>query len=347
MTSMNPTRPLWLGLLALTLASGPALGQSTSGVADGAGMFSESAVRKAKADLAEVERKHGVSVTVETVDSLKGQTIDEVAIRRAERLGYKGVFVLIAKQEHKAEVLASPRTLFEELGKTRLNEIRDAFTEEFRRNRLDEGLARGVEAAEKVLAAVRPIRKAIQGGGFLPTLIPTGLSSGTSGLVVRQQVRLTLAGARKAIEGGEAKANQAGFKMNIAVVDDGGHLVVFARMDGARPASVATATTKAVSAATYRQPTGPIGVDVTLNLAIQNASGGKITSLLGGVPIVVDGQVIGAIGVGGGSGEQDLEVAKAGLAAFLEGLQAKAEGPKDLPIEGPKDKPAEVDTSPK
>ena len=54
--------------------------------------------------------------------------------------------------------------------------------------------------------------------------------------------------------------------------------------------------------------------------AAASDSGGKITTLLGGLPIVVDGQVIGAIGVAGGSGEQDLEVAKAGVAAFIAGL---------------------------
>jgi len=64
-----------------------------------------------------------------------------------------------------------------------------------------------------------------------------------------------------------------------------------------------------------------------LNIILQNASGGKITTLLGGVPIIVDSQIIGAIGAGGGTGEQDAEVAKAGVAAFLEALQASpAEG---------------------
>jgi glc operon protein GlcG len=125
----------------------------------------------------------------------------------------------------------------------------------------------------------------------------------------------------------KAKAAAMGWKMNLAVVDDGGHLLAFARMDGARPASVATAITKATTAATFRQETGPLPAkgdpDLLLNLSLQNAaaaSGGKITTLKGGVPIIVDGQVIGAIGVGGGSGEQDAEVAKAGIQALLDEL---------------------------
>ena len=63
--------------------------------------------------------------------------------------------------------------------------------------------------------------------------------------------------------------------------------------------------------------------DVLLNLSLQNAaaaSGGKLTTLKGWVPIVIDGQVVGAVGVGGGSGEQDAEVAKAGIKALLDAL---------------------------
>lgn len=154
-----------------------------------------------------------------------------------------------------------------------------------------------------------------------------------SGLVLRNQVKLTLAGAREVIVGAEAKAAAMGLKMNIAVVDDGGHLLTFDRMDGARPASGYTAITKATTAATFRQETGPIPKganppDPLLNLSLQNAasaSGGKITTLYGGVPILIDGQVIGGVGVGGGSGEQDTEVAKAGIAQFLAALQHKNE----------------------
>ena len=150
----------------------------------------------------------------------------------------------------------------------------------------------------------------------------SGRSAGDSPLVVRNQVRLTLAGARAIIAGAEAKAQAMGLKVNIAVVDDGGHLIAFERMDGARPASVYTAMTKATTAATFRQPTGPLppgtsNPDPLLNLSLQNAaaaSGGKITTLYGGVPVVVDGQVIGGVGVGGGTGEQDAQVARAGIA---------------------------------
>ena len=123
-----------------------------------------------------------------------------------------------------------------------------------------------------------------------------------------------------------------GLKENIAVVDDGGHLIAFERMDGARPASVYTAMTKATTAATIRQPSGPLppgttNPDPLLNLSLANAataSGGKITTLYGGVPVVVDGQVIGGVGVGGGTGEQDAQVARAGIQAFADQLAKPA-----------------------
>lgn len=149
-------------------------------------------------------------------------------------------------------------------------------------------------------------------------------------LVTRGRVQLNLAGAETILAAGKKKAADTGLKVNIAVVDDGGHLVAFARMDGGRPASGATALTKAVSAATFRQETGSLPAkgepDLLLSLSLPAAaaaSGGKLTPLKGGVPIVVDGQVIGAVGVGGGSGEQDAEVAKAGIKALLDALAEK------------------------
>jgi glc operon protein GlcG len=141
-------------------------------------------------------------------------------------------------------------------------------------------------------------------------------------LVTRNHAKLQLAGAQQVLQAAIAKAKEMKLNVNVAVVDDGGHLLAFARMDGARPASVYTAMTKATAAATLRQATGPAGgaqPDLLLSLSLQNAaaaSGGKMTSLKGGVPILVDGEVVGAVGVGGGTGEQDAEVAKAGIAVL-------------------------------
>jgi glc operon protein GlcG len=149
-------------------------------------------------------------------------------------------------------------------------------------------------------------------------------------LVTRNQVRLNLAGAEAALAAARAKAAELKVAVNIAVVDDGGHLITFARMDNARPGSAPTAITKATAAATFRTATGPLPPkgepDTLLRLGVSlaaAASGGKATPLLGGVPIVVDGQVIGAVGVGGATGEQDAEVAKAGVQGLLKALDAE------------------------
>lgn len=163
-----------------------------------------------------------------------------------------------------------------------------------------------------------------------PNATPARDDAPAAPLVSRGRIGLNLAGAEVILAAAKKKAVALGVKENIAVVDDGGHLLAYARMDGARPASGYTAITKAVTAATFRQETGPLPAkgepDLLLNLSLQNAAqagGGKLTTLKGGVPVVIDGQVIGAVGVGGGTGEQDAEVAKAGVRALAQALQEK------------------------
>lgn len=151
-------------------------------------------------------------------------------------------------------------------------------------------------------------------------------------LVSTGRIQLNLAGAETILKAAKGKAAAMGLKVNIAIVDDGGHLLSFGRMDGARPASGYTALTKAVTAATFRQATGTLPPgrepDLLLNLSLQNAalaSGGKVTTLKGGVPVTIEGQVIAAVGVGGATGEQDAEIATAGIEALLKELGAKKE----------------------
>ena len=163
--------------------------------------------------------------------------------------------------------------------------------------------------------------------GLFAITLPLSAQEKQPPLVTRDRVQLNLAGAEAVLTAAKAKAEALGLKVNLAVVDDGGHLLAFARMDGARPASAATALAKATSAATFRQETGPLPAkgepDALLSLALQSASGGKVTPLKGGIPIVIDGQVVGGIGVGGGTGEQDAEVAKAGVQALLDAVGKK------------------------
>ena len=138
--------------------------------------------------------------------------------------------------------------------------------------------------------------------------------------VTRNNPKLTLAGARAVQEAAERRAVEIGVPMDIAVVDDGGHLLAFARMDSAKVSSVQIAITKAHCAAIRRQPTGPYLVgdqpDLVVSLALALGSSGQQTPLRGGIPLIVDGQCVGAIGVSNGTEEQDTDVARAGAAAL-------------------------------
>jgi glc operon protein GlcG len=150
-------------------------------------------------------------------------------------------------------------------------------------------------------------------------------------LVAPKGVRLTLAGAEYAMDAAQKKAEEMRLKVCITIVDDGGHLLHFSRMDGARPGSAYTALTKAQTAALIRGETGPRpseeNPDIHLSLSLEGSAavnGGKFTTLKGGVPIVVDGEVIGALGVGGATGEQDREIARAAAKALVEAVQSGA-----------------------
>jgi uncharacterized protein GlcG (DUF336 family) len=126
--------------------------------------------------------------------------------------------------------------------------------------------------------------------------------------------RLTHEGALKILQAGMRKADEMGVPQCIAVTDAAGQLLAFVRMDGARFLSIRTSLRKAMTAASSRQPTGSLEQEHGVKLAF--ATGGRMTNLLAGVPIVVGEEVVGAVGVSSGTGEQDLEVALAGIAAL-------------------------------
>ncbi|MFG1287589.1 GlcG/HbpS family heme-binding protein [Xanthobacter versatilis] len=130
----------------------------------------------------------------------------------------------------------------------------------------------------------------------------------------RPAARLTHAGALVALTAAVAKAEAMGVPQNISIVDEGGNLLAFVRMDGAKLLSRETSLSKAISAASHRQPTSRLDPALELKLAI--AAGGRLTNLEGGFPIILDGVCVGGIGVGSGKGAEDVEVAKAALAAI-------------------------------
>jgi uncharacterized protein GlcG (DUF336 family) len=130
---------------------------------------------------------------------------------------------------------------------------------------------------------------------------------------------VTLRAAHIIIHAARAKADELGVPMNIAVVDEGNNLVAFDRMDGAWLGSIDIAQNKAYTARAFdmetrglaplAQPGGPL-------YGIEASNDGNLIVFAGGIPLVYRGRVVGAIGVSGGSVEQDQEVAEAGVAAF-------------------------------
>ena len=127
-------------------------------------------------------------------------------------------------------------------------------------------------------------------------------------------LKLTHEGALAALNAGIAKAADMGQPQCISVVDSGGHLLAFVRMDGAFHMSLETALRKARTAACYGQPSGGLEEGIDIKLAL--GTDGQRINLPGGLPIIVDGHCIGAVGVGSGSGAQDREVAVEAIAAI-------------------------------
>jgi uncharacterized protein GlcG (DUF336 family) len=116
-----------------------------------------------------------------------------------------------------------------------------------------------------------------------------------------------------------AHAEKMGVPQNIAIVDEAGHLVAFRRMDGAKFFSIEIAITKAFAASGARKSTkeiGPATQPGAPGYGAQALLGGRFTTLPGGIPLLVSGVVVGAIGVSSGSTAEDQEVAEAAVALF-------------------------------
>lgn len=125
--------------------------------------------------------------------------------------------------------------------------------------------------------------------------------------------------ARRVIAAAEKKAAEMGQPMNVAVADAGGNLVAHVRMDGAWIGSVDIAIKKAWTARAFDTATRDLAQNSQSGqqfFGIHASNDGKVMIFAGGIPLRKDGEVVGAIGVSGGTGEQDHAVAAAGAEAF-------------------------------
>ena len=128
--------------------------------------------------------------------------------------------------------------------------------------------------------------------------------------------------AKQIIRAAEKKAEEIGQPMNIAVADAGGNLVAHVRMDGAWIGSIDISIKKAYTSRAFDIATKDLAEHSQSEgqfFGIHASNNGKIMIFAGGIPLKKEGKVVGAIGVSGGSGEQDHSVAEAGAAAFENG----------------------------
>lgn len=130
---------------------------------------------------------------------------------------------------------------------------------------------------------------------------------------------ISLEDAKRVIEAAEGKAREIGQPMDIAITDAGGNLKSHVRMDGAFVGSITISINKAYTAIAFQQETKnlqePTRSEGPLH-GLSDAHGGRLVVFPGGIPLVREGVIVGAIGVSTGSVEQDQEVAEAGAAAF-------------------------------
>ena len=130
---------------------------------------------------------------------------------------------------------------------------------------------------------------------------------------------ITLEEAKRIVAAAEHKAQEMGQPMNIAVLDAGRNLLAFQRMDGAWVASIDIAIDKAFTSAGRGLTTREIGEMAQPGqplFGINTTNGGRIVIFAGGVPLMREGEVVGAVGVSGGTPDEDHEVAEAGVDAF-------------------------------
>ena len=130
---------------------------------------------------------------------------------------------------------------------------------------------------------------------------------------------ITLEDAKRLLSAAEAKAASLGIAYNVAVVDAGGHLVAFVRQDGALIGSIDLAIDKAVTARIFDKATSDLATLAQSGkplFGIQESNAGKVVIFGGGIPIMYEGKIVGAVGTSAGTVEQDIAVAEAAIAAL-------------------------------
>ena len=127
---------------------------------------------------------------------------------------------------------------------------------------------------------------------------------------------LTLAEANRMIQAALAKASELNVNVSIAVCDAGGNLLAFNRMEGASAVSATVAQGKAAASAGFGRASGSLQADSPVIQAVIATMGGRMLPAQGAVPVLKDGELVGAIGGSGATAQQDEDCAQAGMAAL-------------------------------
>jgi len=139
--------------------------------------------------------------------------------------------------------------------------------------------------------------------------------------------RLSIDEAQILIDGSILKSNEIGVPMCIAVTDESGHLIRFDRMDGGKVSSISIAVDKAFTGAVARRGThvyNQLCVPGQPTFGIHVTNGGHFSVIGGGLPVTVDGEIVGGVGISSGTAEQDQVVAEAAVAYFHQRTGTKA-----------------------
>jgi len=150
--------------------------------------------------------------------------------------------------------------------------------------------------------AAAEVPPAAPNADFVPDVMPNDIPYGAP---------LSLEQANRILSVGVTEAKKRNWKLNIAIVDSGGNLLVFNRMDGAQLASIAISEHKARVAVTYRRETKSFEKSVNVDHTLSVLSLDGVIASRGGIPIIVDGKITGGVGCSGGTGSQDEVVCKA------------------------------------
>jgi len=142
--------------------------------------------------------------------------------------------------------------------------------------------------------------------------------------------KLTLEMAKKLLEVAEHKARQMGLSFDIAIVDEGGNLIAFHRMDHARIAGIEISKNKAWTSVSMQMPTSNLAQSAQPGgptFGINTTNDGRLVILGGGIPLTREGHIVGGIGVSGGSSAQDIEVATAAVQYFESMMHGRSNVP--------------------